>query len=92
MIRIAQLVAGMRVVTPRGLVAKVLGLALNTSDDIFTRVNLRYLDPELGEVQLQANVLRPYQGPVVVFPDEAEELRHKFDDRPLAIRPAGAGE
>lgn len=83
MIRIAEAVKGMRVVTPRGLVARVEGVALDTSDAAGQRLNLTYLDPQEGAVTLQAKLLRGYEGDPVVFRDEADSLRLKHGDVPL---------
>ena len=75
MTRIAHLAIGMRVVTPTGAIAKVLGMSINTGEGNFSRVRLQFLDPELESEPLQAKLLKPYIGPPVVFEDEKAELQ-----------------
>lgn len=83
MIRVLEAVIGMRVVTPRNKVAKVTGISMS-SEDAFTRVNILYLDPTEGEARIQPKLLKGYDGPPVVFPDEAESIRLRHGDKPLA--------
>lgn len=93
MMRLAELSRGMRVVTPLNLTAKVMGTFVDPLDpESIERVSLRYLDPALGLVELQARVLRPYVGPPVVFQDELDQLHYKHDVRPLSVRHRGPGE
>jgi len=91
MMRVAALTRGMRVLLPTGAIARVEGQYVN-SQDCFVRVVLTTLDPALATEPLQAKLLRPYLGPPVVFTDEAEQLRYKHHDRPLAVRPSGPDE
>jgi UDP-N-acetylmuramyl tripeptide synthase len=82
MIRVAEVVKGMRVVTPMGRIARVEGVSLQTSD-LFQRVHLRYHDTQDETVALQAKLLRPYTGDSIMFRDETEGLRMKHGDVPL---------
>lgn len=91
MIRVANLTKDMRVVTPTGAIAKVEGQWVH-SEDVFARVRLVFLDPERTSEPLQAKLLKPYVGPPVIFPDEAERMQRQYDDRPLSLRPPGQGE
>lgn len=91
MIRAANLTQGMVVVTPGGAIARVEGAAIH-GEDIHVRVNLFYLDPERQSQPLQAKLLKPYIGPPVLFPDEAERYQRRYEDRPLSARPAGLGD
>lgn len=86
MIRVLEAVVGMRVVTPRGKVARVIGISLHTGDDLFSRLHLEYLDPEEGFLRIQAKLLRGYDGPPVVWPDEVESMRLRHGDKPLGLR------
>lgn len=87
MIRAANVVKGMRVLTPSDEVARVDGIVLNTAEDLFPRVKLTYHDASKEGVTLQAKHLRPYLGPPVVFADEVESLRLKHGDKPLSLPP-----
>jgi hypothetical protein len=76
-LRIAAITQGMRVVTPMGRIARVEGIALNTGEELHSRVLIKYLD--CGDVvPLQAKLLRAYNGATVVFPDEAERLQAQY--------------
>ena len=77
--RIVRFEIGMRVVTPLGHVARVESLARADGSDLFSRVEIRYLDGPQGDsqtsrdqvcVKLQGKLLRPYDGPPVMWPDE----------------------
>lgn len=82
-LRIAAITQGMRVVTPMGRIARVEGIALNTGEELHSRVLIRYLDCN-DVVPLQAKLLRAYDGGPVVFPDEVSAMRARHGDRPLA--------
>ncbi len=75
---------GTRVVTPTGAIARVEGVALN-GEDPFPRVKLSFLDPERQAQPLQARLLKPYQGPPVVFPDEADRMQRRYEDKPMSL-------
>lgn len=81
MSRICDSVIGMRVVTPLGRIAKVVGQAIDVRD-AKPRVRLQYLDPALPEVELQPKDLRGYEGPPVLFPDELSALAGQYGGRP----------
>lgn len=77
--RIVRFEIGMRVVTPLGHVARVESVTRRDGKDAFTRIEVRYLDgPQGGSqtsrdqvcVKLQGKLLRPYEGPPVMWPDE----------------------
>ena len=82
MSRVAGAVKGMRVVTPLGRIARVEGVALQTSY-LFQRVHLRYYDDQSETVALQAKLLKPYVGDPIIFRDETDGLRMKHGDVPL---------
>lgn len=82
-LRIAAITQGMRVVTPLKRVGRVEGVALNTGEELHSRVLVRYLDAPAEVVPLQAKLLRVYDGAPVIFPDEADRLRMRHGDVPL---------
>lgn len=84
MIRVAQAVIGMRVVTPCKKVAKVIGTAIDSRDP-FARVIIKYLDPGLEDIEIQAKLLKGYDGPPVIFEDERDSIIKRFGDRPMGV-------
>lgn len=85
MIRIAEAIKGMRVITPSGRLARVEGVSLATNEDC-QRARLTYYDDQDDGVALQPKLLRGYDGPPVVFRDEVDQLRLKHGDVPLPPR------
>lgn len=81
-LRIAAISQGMRVVTPLKRIGRVEGIALNTGEELHSRVLVRYLDGDT--VALQAKLLRAYDGPPVIFNDEADQLRMRHGDVPMS--------
>lgn len=83
MTRVCQAIIGMRVLTPRGHLAKVIGLNVDTravdrQGHAKTFVRLMYLSQELGEVDICASLLRGYDGPPVLFPDELSAIAGQY--------------
>ncbi len=85
--RIVRFEVGMRVTTPCGHVARVDGIAQSGEADMYTRIDLTYFDAHMGSVKLQGKLLRPYEGPLIAFPDEIERARKINGDEPLLTRP-----
>lgn len=87
MSRVLEAVRGMRVVTPCGLIARVQGRHDDKLDPDSTKYLLQYLDIRLGEVVMAAKLLRNYEGPAVLWPDEVAQLRNTYAlARPILVR------
>ena len=75
---VADWAIGMRVITQRGMLARIDGMVIETHGDDKRRVNITYHNPVEGTATILVSLLSAYKGPPVIFDDERDAIVARY--------------